>query len=65
MNTANDFLFGGDHEQVSPLIPVKIVSRDQAFRTAAWIEFMAQTLPDEVEGEHPTYDEVKEAVRGT
>ncbi len=63
MRTDNDFMFGSDGERLAPMLVVDIRTREQAYRTAAWIETMGFILPREEE-EH-TYEEIREAVRNT
>lgn len=63
MNTSNDFFFGSDGKVLAPMVPVMIRTREQAYRTAAWIETMSFILPHE--DEEATYEEIREAVRNT
>ncbi len=63
MNTANDFAFAGGGTQLVPIFPVVIKTREQAYRTAAWIEIMGITLPHEED--EATYEEIREAIRNT
>jgi len=61
--TSNDFMFGGNGSQVAPLLPLVITTREQAYRTAAWIKAISVILPHE-EQEH-TYEEIEEAIFNT
>ncbi len=63
VNTANDFAFAGGGDVLIPLLSVKITTREQAYRTAAWIETMGIILPHEEE--EATYEEIREAIRNT
>lgn len=64
--TNNDFLIGSDGQGVGPpLLPMRITTREQAFRTAAWIEIMGETLPSEHDDDAPTYEQVREAILNT
>lgn len=64
IDTANDFMFGTTGTEMSPMFLPRITSREQAFRTAAWIEIMGQVLPSETD-EEVTYDDVREAILNT
>ncbi len=63
MNIANDFWFGSNGKTLTPMVPVVIETREQAYRTAAWIETMGVILPHE--DEEATYEEIREEVRNT
>ncbi len=63
MRTDNDFFFGSNGKTLTPMKPVVITTREQAYRTAAWIEAMGVILPHE--DETATYEEIREAVRNT
>ncbi len=63
MRTDNDFMFASDGERLAPMLVVDIRTREQAYRTAAWIETMGFILPHE--DETATYEEIREAVRNT
>lgn len=65
INTMNDFLLGSNGQEIGPMIPMIITSREQAYRTAAWIKLMGEMLPHEDEDEHPTFEQVEEAIRNT
>lgn len=47
INTRNDFFFGIGNKILSPGVPIQIKTRQQAYRTAAWIYFLASFLPEE------------------
>lgn len=64
VDTSNDFMIGTDGQKLAAMLPVNIVTREQAYRTAAWIAEMAVTLPTESE-EPPTFEQVREAIRST
>jgi len=59
IETGNDFWFGSNGESIAPMLPIVITSREQAYRTAAWIEIMGMTLPSSSE---VTYEQVREAI---
>jgi hypothetical protein len=61
--TQNDFLLGGNGEALQPILPIVIRTREQAYRTAAWIKLMGVILPHE--DEESTFEEVEEAIRNT
>lgn len=65
VRTDNDFAFGSRTGEIAPLVRPVITTRQQAYRTIAWLEFMAEvnTLPDETPAS--TLDEVREAIRNT
>lgn len=62
-DTQNDFILAASNRAVAPLLPVRITTRQQAYRTAAWLEAMGEMLPDDGTGD--TYDTVREAIRNT
>lgn len=62
IDTQNDFLIGSNGSEIVPFMPIVITSREQAYRTAAWIKTMAVILPAE---EGHTYDEIEEAIQNT
>lgn len=62
-STKNDFFIGTDGTKLAAVLPVAITTREQAYRTAAWIELMGITLPREEQ--ENTYEEVREAIRNT
>lgn len=64
IRTTNDFMIGTDGRQLAAILPVNITTREQAYRTAAWIETMAVTLPTETD-DPPTFEQVREAIRGS
>jgi len=63
VNTNNDFMIGSDGQSLGAFLPVRITTRQQAYRTAAWIKLMGFTLPDE--DEPSTFEEVEQAIMGT
>lgn len=64
INTSNDFFFGSNGREVVPMLPVVIRTREQAFRTAAWIQIMGEMLPSEGDGTVEMGD-VIEAIENT
>lgn len=62
IDTQNDFLFGMSARRLHPLMAVEITTREQAYRTAAWIIEMGSLLPAESE---TTFDMIHQAVQGT
>lgn len=66
IRTDNDFFLGTDGRQAAPMLPVVITSREQAYRTAAWIKLMGSTLPSENPYEPTvTFEDVEEAIMNT
>lgn len=65
IETKNDFLIGGNGEHLSAMLPVHITTREQAFRTAAWISALGMMLPSESDKEGPSFEEVREAIFNT
>jgi len=63
INTTNDFMIGGNNDYLTPLFPVKIATKQQAYRTAAWIKLLAEVLPDEEVGS--SYEEIETAISNT
>lgn len=61
--TDNDFLLGGNGETISPFLPIAITSREQAYRTAAWIKALGAILPHEEQ--ENTYEEIERAIFNT
>lgn len=62
IDTQNDFFFGTNGDTMGPFLPVVITSKEQAYRTAAWIELMGSMLPAETD---LTYEQVRQAIRET
>lgn len=62
VDTQNDFLFGMSARRLHPLMAVEITTREQAYRTAAWIIEMGHLLPAESQ---VTFDQIHRAVQGT
>jgi len=66
IDTSNDFLIGSTGNNLSAMLPVHITSREQAFRTAAWIALLGYGLPSENPGEsHVEFEDVKRAIEST
>jgi hypothetical protein len=65
INTINDFLIGATTREVVPVLPVRITSREQGLRTAAWILVMSEQLPQESEHDRPSFMEVYSAIMST
>jgi hypothetical protein len=63
VNKINDFFFGSNGQTIVPLVPVTITSRQQAFRTAAWLKAMAFSIPDD--GSNATYEEIEQAINNS
>lgn len=61
--TDNDFFFGSDGQSLQPFTLVVVTTKQQAYRTAAWIKLMGEVLPDEAEPS--TFEEVEQAIMGT
>jgi len=66
IDTRNDFMIGSTGTELGAVLPVRIISREQAFRTAAWIALMGYSLPSENPGEsHVEFEDVKRAIEST
>lgn len=65
IRTDNDFLIGSNGRTMAPMMPLVITSREQAYRTAAWIKTMAVMLPHEEGDDGPSFEEVEQAIRNT
>jgi hypothetical protein len=63
INTINDFLISTNGDNLVPLLPVNITTKQQAYRTAAWIKTLAIMLPDEDPATE--FDDVQQAIRNT
>ena len=68
INTMNEFLLSsagtaGMGAYIMPQFHPRFVSRQQAYRFGAWLETMAEVLPEE-DGRH-TYDQIRRAIRNT
>lgn len=61
--TDNDFMISSNGRNLAPLLPVQITTKQQAYRTSAWLKTLAVMLPDEDEAS--TYDEVEKAIQNT
>lgn len=62
-NTSNDFLIGSNGVELAPFSPLVITTREQGYRTAAWIKLMSMILPHEEQ--ENTYEEIEEAISNT
>jgi len=66
IDTRNDFFLGTTGHELGAMLPVRITSREQAFRTAAWIALMGYSLPSEnPNGPHVEFEDVKKAIEST
>lgn len=64
VKTDNDFIIGvSGHAGMVPALPIQIRTRQQAYRTAAWIKAMADVLPDEVIAS--SYVDIEMAINNT
>lgn len=63
VRTDNDFLLAGHNGALVFMLQTVIHTRQEAFRTAAWLICMGETLPNEVPASE--FEEVFEAVRNT
>lgn len=61
--TRNDFGFSGNQRGIAPMLPVVIHTKQQAYRTAAWIKLMSEILPDEFPA--TSYEDVETAIANT
>jgi len=61
--TDNDFAFGSNGITLAPLIPVRIETKQQAYRAGIWIKLMGEFLPDEPVAS--TWEEIQNAIEGT
>lgn len=66
IETKNDFLLGATGSHLSSMLPIHITTREQAFRTAAWIALMGYGLPSEnPNGVRIEFEDVKRAIENT
>jgi len=66
IKTDNDFMFGSNGVSIQPVLTPVITTREQAFRTAAWIKLMGYALPSEnPEGDTVLFQDVEEAIMET
>lgn len=65
IDTSNDFFIGTSGTEMAPMLPMRITTREQALRTAAWLEVMGIVLPSEHPDDPPTYEQVREAILNT
>ena len=63
IRTDNDFAFSGNRRGIAPTLPVVIHTKQQAYRAAAWIKLMSETLPDE--NPATSYEDVETAIANT
>lgn len=63
IRTDNDFMIGAGYGRLTPTLPVAITTRQQAYRTAAWIKLMGEMLPDE--DPPSSYEDVETAIANT
>lgn len=63
VNTMNEFGLGKQMDLIRPIAFPQFTTKQQAFRFAAWLVFMAETLPDETM-DH-TFLEIAEAIKNT
>lgn len=63
VRTINDSLIGMRGEMITASAPLRIGTRQEAYRAAAWILVLAEVLKDD--GTAHTFDEVFVAVRAT
>lgn len=64
VKTDNDFAIGvSGHYGMMAAIPIAIHTRQQAYRTAAWIKLMGEALPDE--NPASSYIKIENAIRNS
>jgi hypothetical protein len=63
IRTDNDFMLSSNGANILPILPVAIRTRQQAYRTAAWIKLMAVMLDDEDPA--TSYEDVETAIANT
>lgn len=63
VNTANEFLLGSTADQAVPLVHPVFTTKQSAYRFIAWLECMAEALPDETPAH--TIEDVRRAVHNT
>lgn len=63
VNTMNEFSLGMQMKTIRPIAYPQFTTKQQAFRFAAWLVFMAEMLPDETM-DH-TFLEIAEAIKNT
>jgi hypothetical protein len=61
--TENDFMIGGNLAGITPALPMHIRTRQQAYRTAAWIKLMGELLDDEDPA--TPYEDIETAIANT
>lgn len=62
--TDNDFMIGGNGQQLQPMLPPVFTNKQQAYRFAAWSILLASTLPDDPEDDS-SFGEIYEAIERT
>lgn len=67
ISTINDFMISSNGERLAPLLPVMISTREQAYRTAAWLKTLGEILPSEAgdDSDGPSFEDVEQAIRNT
>jgi hypothetical protein len=65
VNTANDFGLGWNAANgIVPMLPIRrLQTKQQAYRLAAWLEAMAEMLPDEIPAHN--MEEIRTAIRNS
>lgn len=67
LETKNDFMIAYAREAgrpiVYPYLGVRITDKQQAYRTAAWLKHMADSLPDD--GTEATFEDIETAIANT
>lgn len=63
VNTANDFMLGIAGKRICPIVLPIFKTRQQAWRFLAWLESMAELLPEE--DPPSTMEEIRTAIRNT
>jgi hypothetical protein len=63
VNTANEFMLAANTDRVAPLAHPVFTTKQSAYRFIAWLECMAEMLPDETPAD--TLEDVRQAIRNT
>jgi hypothetical protein len=63
IHTYNDFMMSSNGTSVINLLPLRIETKQQAYRTAAWIKLMGEMLDDEDPA--TSYEDVETAIANT
>lgn len=61
VNNTNEFGLGGQMDRIRPIMFPEFTTRQQAWRFAAWLKLMAETLPEETHNH--TFEEIEEAIK--